>query len=79
MGKVKIYNSQPFYYILQGGNVAEFNIKERVVRRESTLHWLSHLNRVFIPEIPPGTEEYSRVLDEYKAVILRLPLLGNEV
>ena len=74
MGKIKIYNNRHFYYILQGGNVAEFHIKERMVRHQSALHWLSRLNRVFIPEIPPETEEYSRVLEEYKEMINRLPL-----
>ncbi|MBL6445880.1 hypothetical protein JMN32_06150 [Fulvivirga sp. 29W222] len=50
-----------------------------MIRRESALHWLSHLNRAFIPETPPGTKEYSKVLNEYKAVVLGLPLLVNKV
>lgn len=77
MSKIKIYYNQYVYYILQGGNVAVFNTRIRMVRHERALDWLTHLNRVFIPELPPETEEYQRVLNEYKEVINRLPLLAN--
>lgn len=74
MGKIKIYNNQGLYYILQGGNVAEFNIEKRTIRHDRALNWLSYMGRVLVPEVPQGTEEYHRVLYEYKEIINRLPL-----
>ncbi|GAA0891739.1 hypothetical protein GCM10009122_14180 [Fulvivirga kasyanovii] len=74
MGKVKIYSNQHLYYILQGSNVAEFNMEEKMVRHDSTLHWLHYLDRASMPEVLPETEEYNQVLCKYKAVINKLPL-----
>ncbi|MBL6445704.1 hypothetical protein JMN32_05250 [Fulvivirga sp. 29W222] len=74
MSKIKIYYNHNFYYILQGANVAELNIEQRLVRQDSALNWLSHLSHDFVPEVPMGTEEYKRVLYAYKEIINRLPL-----
>ncbi|MBL6448424.1 hypothetical protein JMN32_19075 [Fulvivirga sp. 29W222] len=73
MCKIKIYNNRRVYYILQGGNVAEFNMEKRMVRHDSALNWLSHLDRASVPEVLQGTEEYQRVLNEYKEIINKLP------
>ena len=74
MSKIKLYHDQHLYYILQGSNVAEFNMEKKVVRHDSTLHWLYYLDRSSTREVPPETEEYNHILCEYKAVINKLPL-----
>ena len=76
MSEIRIYHKH-VYYILQGGNVAVFNSQLKMVRHEKVLDWLTNMRLSLIPEIPPGTEEYNRVLDEYKQMINRLPLLAN--